>query len=391
MTQDFLNRQEVSIGPFNLNPRQMTECPPIINFSNGFLDCTNGFVPDSVCDFICDQGFYLSGLSPSKNSIKCVSLTDSKWDHAIPTCEDVDECSVNGIDPCSSSGKYANKVCKNIPGSYICECRKGFESLPGSPNECLKGSSLEGTMKFDEAFPSLLGDPHSNITVQITSALTESVNSFFANTLPGYQILFRITKFSPGSIMVYYDIFLFHASTGTAQDFLDIKALEMKMRREWKTIHVSDLHLVPVENNFELVDRNECLNPDNHDCSDAAKCINTPGSFSCECGVLFEDAGDLEFPGRKCEPVQKWKIVAYILSACLLIGLSFIVIKKKYNQTHLKVEPEPGKYIRPASAVLHPALAALRPASAALRPASAVIPEIAAEHVSNQSINHNKK
>merc|ERR1739838_113392 len=141
------------------------------------------------------------------------------------------------------------------------------------------------------------------------------------------------------------------------------------MNREWKPISVSGLHLEPVDNAFKLADKNECLNSQTHDCSDAAICINTPGSFSCECSVGFEDKGDSEFPGRKCEPVyeqhttedqikvndnEEWKIVAYIMTAFLLIGfpVSVIIIKKKYSsQMHTKVEPDPEERINSAFVV----------------------------------------
>ena len=121
VTQDYFTHKEVSLGPFILNPEQKTECPSIANFSHGFLDCSNGFAPESVCSFKCNQGFYLSGLPPTKKSIECVSTTESKWDHAIPTCEDVNECTENLTYPCG------DKQCINSQGTFKCNnCSVGF-------------------------------------------------------------------------------------------------------------------------------------------------------------------------------------------------------------------------------------------------------------------------
>ena len=373
--QDFYAREEVSLGPFNLVPEQRTECPPIANFSDGFTDCTNGFAPESVCNFKCNQGFYLSGLPPTKKSIKCVAANESKWDHATPTCEDVNECTVNGVDPCLLGASFAYKVCRNVPGYYVCECRKGFEPLPGVPDKCSTGTSLEGTIKFDEVFPSALADPQSDITAQMTSALTESMNNLFGSIMPETRVRFQITGFSPGSIVVHYEMFIFQAGTGRIEDTMNqVKSIEMKMRRELKPTNISGLHLVPAENAFELADKNECLDPKSNDCADAATCVNTFGSFTCKCSEGFVDKGENQgenhFPGRNCEiqrlqdttedrPIKihdddgKWKIVAYIMTGLLLVGfpLSLIIIKKKYAQTHSKVVPEPDGRVNSAFAV----------------------------------------
>jgi hypothetical protein len=47
----------------------------------------------------------------------------------------------------------------------------------------------------------------------------------------------------------------------------------------------------------------ECANPELHDCDEKAHCVNTYGSFECECDAGYGDRfeKDRRRSGRKCE------------------------------------------------------------------------------------------
>ena len=49
----------------------------------------------------------------------------------------------------------------------------------------------------------------------------------------------------------------------------------------------------------DVVDLDECSQPDLNDCSSAAQCINEPGSYTCKCKGIFADL-DPTNPGRSC-------------------------------------------------------------------------------------------
>lgn len=49
----------------------------------------------------------------------------------------------------------------------------------------------------------------------------------------------------------------------------------------------------------DVTDFDECSSPETNDCSKAAKCVNEPGSYTCQCKGIFTDL-DPTNPGRVC-------------------------------------------------------------------------------------------
>lgn len=51
----------------------------------------------------------------------------------------------------------------------------------------------------------------------------------------------------------------------------------------------------------DVMDFDECSDPNYNDCSEAASCINEPGSYTCKCKGIFTDiSADPTLPGRSC-------------------------------------------------------------------------------------------
>lgn len=85
-----------------------------------FPTVNNGFIVDTTRQYFfgddarvqCYKGFKLNGT----NIIKCD--TDQSFRNP-PTCDDINECSTSQCD-------LASTECMNTPGSFFCQCKKGF-------------------------------------------------------------------------------------------------------------------------------------------------------------------------------------------------------------------------------------------------------------------------
>lgn len=85
-----------------------------------FPTVSNGFIVDTTRQYFygddarvqCYKGFKLNGT----NIIKCD--TDQSFRNP-PTCDDINECSTSQCD-------LASTECMNTPGSFFCQCKKGF-------------------------------------------------------------------------------------------------------------------------------------------------------------------------------------------------------------------------------------------------------------------------
>lgn len=124
-----------------------------------FPTVKNGFIVDPTRQYFfgdearvqCYKGFKLNGT----NIIKCD--TDQSFRNP-PTCDDINECSTSQCD-------LASTECMNTPGSFFCQCKKGFApttecrpvidlglSTGGVPDESIIVSSTEESYNKNVSF-----------------------------------------------------------------------------------------------------------------------------------------------------------------------------------------------------------------------------------------------
>lgn len=114
-----------SNGRWNAKPPvcERVSCPILPEIENGFLIhngqntsmIKNHYLFEDEIRVHCNRGFKLIGPSV----IKC---TANQTFSTLPTCEDINECSLSSI--CDS----ASTICENTLGSYYCKCKSsGFE------------------------------------------------------------------------------------------------------------------------------------------------------------------------------------------------------------------------------------------------------------------------
>lgn len=118
-------------------------CHTFPTVKNGFIvDTTRQYFYGDEARVQCYKGFKLNGT----NIIKCD--TDQSFRNP-PTCDDINECSTSQCD-------LASTECMNAPGSFHCQCKKGFApttecrpvidlglSTGGVPDESIIVSSTE--------------------------------------------------------------------------------------------------------------------------------------------------------------------------------------------------------------------------------------------------------
>ncbi|XP_039370628.1 adhesion G protein-coupled receptor E3-like [Mauremys reevesii] len=137
------------------------------------------------------------------------------------TCDDINECLGPSPPDC---GPNAN--CTNVPGSYYCRCSDGYKSSSGKAK--LMNASENSCQDIDECQGPSPADcgPHANCT--------NVAGSYFCTCIDGYE---------PSSGKANF----MHASENSCQDI------------------------------------NECLGPSPPDCGRNTHCNNVPGSYYCTC------------------------------------------------------------------------------------------------------------
>lgn len=128
-----------------------------------FPSVKNGFIVDTTRQYSfgdearvqCYKGFKLNGT----NIIKCD--TDQSFRNP-PTCDDINECSTSQCD-------LASTECMNTPGSFFCQCKKGFAattecrpvidlglSTGGVPDDSIIVSSTEESYNKNVSFATMI-------------------------------------------------------------------------------------------------------------------------------------------------------------------------------------------------------------------------------------------
>ncbi|KAL7042588.1 hypothetical protein ACKWTF_001212 [Chironomus riparius] len=297
-----------------------------------FPEVKNGFVVDTAREYFygdelrvqCYKGFKLNGT----NIIKCDG--DQSF-HNPPTCDDINECLTTQCD-------LASTECINTPGSFYCQCKKGFSST----NECRPvndlGLSTNG-IADDSIIVSSTEEGYNKNMIRMNSggwcgASQEPGQNwvlidFKASTLiKGFRTMQvqrsdGTTAFTSAIRLQYSDdltdVFKDYANPdGTAVEFrileptLSILNLPLPIEARYLRFKIQDYSNYPCLklevmgcSRLECVDNNECAK-ENGGCDQ--KCVNSPGSYSCSCTTgyqLYTQNGTAGFFVEKTETGSK--------------------------------------------------------------------------------------
>ncbi|XP_017537179.1 latent-transforming growth factor beta-binding protein 4 isoform X2 [Pygocentrus nattereri] len=274
--------------------------------------CTNGRCENILGSYrcVCRTGYRLQGntctdvnecedpqLCPGQEcvnipgSYRCASCR-SGYTFWNGQCTDVDEC-VQSPSLCS------NGRCENTPGSYRCICRPGFRpegntcadvdecenelQCPGQ--ECVNSVGSFNCMSCKPGFEIVNGQCKD---VDECSQTPRCVNGRCENTPGSYRCTCRPGFRLQGNTC---------ADVDECADGLQCPGQQcMNTMGSYECVHCRDGYSLQ---NGQCADVDECVN--SRTCGPQGVCVNTDGSYRCECMAGYRAAG----PGRLCRDIDE--------------------------------------------------------------------------------------
>ncbi|XP_064643806.1 uncharacterized protein LOC135497810 [Lineus longissimus] len=343
--------------------------------SNSGIQCTKRKITDTctqdgdcfnaVENSKCDNGTCACALAHEKagNETLCIQ-------NVLPV-----PCDPKTSQPCGNSSA---EICAGDVGNTYCQCRPGYARLfPTDQCKKAKRFSVEVSLTHlsDEPMvfsPELLDQVSQNFTKLKSQGEYPGFDDAFLRTMPiGIYLGANVTNFfqTSNGVGMRGTIAFDDSATYTAGQIRAFLLDSLNMTSE--ILGVSGLAVeVPIEGAVRVGDINECSDQSQHDCSAFAICINTEGSFTCECETGYDDINS-QFPGRYCNEIKTettidrcdfWhagsncevdlRIVVGVMSAVALVGIGLIAghfIKIKILTPKRAVTPTPDRYSRQLS------------------------------------------
>ncbi|GAB1601778.1 fibrillin-1-like, partial [Argonauta hians] len=279
-------------------------------------ECTNmnGTVGvGTTCTISCHSGFLLDGHS----TVKC--LDNGTWSAQSSTCTDINECAANN--------GQCDQECVNTEGSYLCQCNHGY--ILGEDNHSCSDVDLcqQSSVKCEHHCVSKNGSYVCNCNPGFTlNADNHSCSDI--NECEESQPCSQVCSNTPGSYRcVCHSGFTLHADKHTCSGSCDVflpptnsfvKNSDCPLDKKLK---IGSKCQVQCEKGFQANGSStyKCLksgqwSKNNVSCLDidecekkkvkcAQQCINTVGSYRCECN----DGYTLHPKGYTCTDINECK------------------------------------------------------------------------------------
>ncbi|XP_071476683.1 uncharacterized protein [Diadema antillarum] len=306
-----------------------------------------------LVNFVCNDGYLLVGALTSR----CVQ---GEWSNPFPQCVDEDECLSPGSNDCDQ-----NANCINVPGSFLCECREGYfgngriclevdpttcADLPCAPNVVCTDLVREvvlATVNLQNPAEEVITlykcgdcpDGYRGDGIECTNVDECAENTFECNVnarcvdLPGtYMCECNPGFYGDGNTCVAIN----PTSCADQPCFPGVACTDLDRA---EVLAAVDLENPPLF--ISLYQCGECppgYTGDGIDCEDVdecalnlfdcdinARCVNEPGSYSCECNIGFYGDGRTCvainptscadqpcFPGVACTDLDRAEVLAAV-------------------------------------------------------------------------------
>ncbi|WAQ96807.1 AGRE1-like protein [Mya arenaria] len=223
-------------------------------------------------------------------AFKSPSFCEESCPHFISRCLDID------IDECSTLTCSERETCRNLPGSFVCDCEPGFYR---SSNQCEEVSVYSCSVHMvamngsEVHFENLSEDQIIYSTTVVGAAMSNYVASL---GLPLYGL--KVTVVTSGSLLVNLTVFF---PANHTYDTENTTNLLMSNLSFWTQFDMDVTYII-------IQDLDECSDPALNECSEFAVCENLPGSYTCQCQPGYLDISTFR-PGRLCaDPIHGLKI-----------------------------------------------------------------------------------
>ncbi|XP_066271748.1 uncharacterized protein [Branchiostoma lanceolatum] len=297
-------RAAVVQGPILVVPEETTPVPPECP-----TDChEHAFCSAATKTCVCEEGWVGNGVHCEEKDLDWCSII---------TCDVTD-----------------NRRCRNTEGSYVCECKPGFMEFNG---RCEVSRAYQFSIRLQvRQFTDDLENKQSAAFIALVTEVTQTIEELFYQTdMSGVFLGIVILGFRSGSVVV--DIRL------NIRESADEEHGQAQLTAAFRDAVSSQngTHLDIDRDSVEMTDYNECLSTENHDCPTEAFCVNTAGSFTCQCREGYKDqsAAQGENPGRICVstgdefPVTWVAVGGGTLAACIVVVMATcLCVRKRRKQ-----------------------------------------------------------
>ncbi|XP_068670511.1 uncharacterized protein [Montipora foliosa] len=237
------------------------------------------------------------------------------------TCSDKNECS-------SQSRCGDDSLCQNYLGGFDCECKDPGHYKVNVNGRCKPCETFSGTLTISNKewnFP--LKNKSTEDFYDMKEDFETTVNDELKKSSVGeYYYGCRVKDLRSGSIIVDFLIFTSPDFVGTIQDLQDALVGQVNNTKlgsfEVTTSKVS------------VEDFDECkAHQDN--CGHHATCVNTEGSFECNCNDGFEGDG-ISCEGVLTDEGNSTEVIIIVLSCfvallIIIIGVLVCLLRRKRN------------------------------------------------------------